>query len=379
MKRLIYILSALALLSCDKEGSTVHRSEIMQFSVLTPELVSTKAEVTENGLVAAGDHVYVYGMSSDGSSSIPVFASPGTAKLQYNAVTDTWKPIQIEYETSPGNNEIVEKYVDKTWDSEGKLYYQFYAYAYSGNADLNTDLMISTDVAGRQFTVVQPASATWSAPQSAGGVSDGSGTVDYLLSYLVNVPPSPSKNYPLVHLQLEHAMAKVEVDVQLARAMLNKIKNVSVEIQGIRRGATMLCLQPKFDTDPGSNTWLVTMNEGLSRASYKVTDIACAENNLGEGANLISTDMSFIAVPVSRSEMDGYKLVLTYYNNGDDTSGNPTYRYEFALKDYSSNGWMSGHRVRYVLTVDNSIHLMGSIVDYQDVDYMDGVMLPDIQ
>ena len=77
--------------------------------------------------------------------------------------------------------------------------------------------------------------------------------------------------------------------------------------------------------------------------------------------------------------MDGYKLVLTYYNNGDDTSGNPTYRYEFVLKDYSSNGWMSGHRVRYVLTVDNSIHLMGSIVDYQDVDYMDGVMLPDIQ
>ena len=357
----------------------MQRSEIMQFSVLTPEQVSTKAEVTESGLVSAGDQVYVYGMSSDGSSSIPVFASPGTAKLQYNAVTNTWKPIQIEYETSPDNNELVEKYVDKTWDSEGRLYYQFYAYAYSGNVDLNTNLVISTDVAGRQFTVVQPESATWSAPQSAAGVSDGSGTVDYLLSYLVNVPPSPSKNYPLVHLQLEHAMAKVEVDVQMARAMINKIKNVSVEIKGIRRGATMLCLQPKFDTDPGSNSWLVTMNNGLSRASYKVTDIACSEDNLGEGTNLISTDMSFIAVPVTKSEMDGYKLVLTYYNDDDDISGDPTYRYEFALRDFSSNGWMSGHRVKYILTVDNSIHLTGSIVDYQDVDYMEGVMLPDIQ
>ena len=55
-----------------------------------------------------------------------------------------------------------------------------------------------------------------------------------------------------------------------------------------------------------------------------------------------------------------------------------TYRYEFALKAFTPNGWVSGHRVRYVLTVDNSIHLSGSVVDYQDVDYLEGVLLPDI-
>ena len=360
----------------------MHKEGLMQFSVLTPEMVSTKAEVTVGGLTSDfnPDQVYVYGMSSDGTSSIPVFASPGTAKLQYLPGTDTWKPIQIEYEEriENGRHETYEKYVDKTWDSNGELYYQFYCYAFSGNSNLGKNLVISNEALGRQFIVTQPEVASWDAPAAAGQNADGSGTVDYLLSYLVNVPPSPSKNYPLVQLQLEHAMAKVEVDVQMATAMVGKIKNVSVAISGIKRGATMLCIQPKFDTEPGSNTWSVNLNSSLSPASYKVNNIVCSDANLAEGENLISTDMSFIAVPVTRTEMDGYKLVLTYYNSGDDISDDPTYKYEFLLKDFTPNGWMSGHRVRYVLTVDNSIHLASSIVDYQDVDYMEGVMLPDI-
>ena len=385
MKRFIYIFFLLILLSCEKDGNNVHKGGLMQFSVLTPEMVSTKAEVTERGLISGTntDHVYVYGMSSDGTSSIPVFASPGTARLEYNSTTDTWKPIQIEYKGYYQDGKYVEyiDYVDKTWDNTGKLYYRFYGYAFSGNANSGNGtsknkLEINTETSGRQFTVEQPENVTWNAPVASGQSADGSGTVDYLLSYMVNIPPS--NNYPLVKLQLEHAMAKVEVDVQIAHAMIGEIENISVQISGVKRGATMLCLQPKLDTDSGSNIWQVTLNEELDQATakYKVNQIACSEANLGAGENLISTDMSFIAVPVARAEMEDYELVLTYNKKGVLTS---TYEYRFALKDYSPKGWMSGHRVRYVLTVDNSIHLNGSIVDYQDVDYMEGVMLPDIQ
>ena len=384
MKKLIYIFALLALLSCDKEKAVVREGELMQFSVLSPDIVSTRAEVTDAGL-KADDKVYVYGMSSDGTVSSPVFATPGTAPLEYNSNTGTWKPIQKKINANPDESDI---YEDVEWDPEGKLYYQFYGYAFSSNAVLGSDLKISNEVAGRQFTIRQPETKSWLAPGNVGGAVDGSGTLDYLLSYLVTVPPPQSGHYPLVPLKLEHAMAKVEVDVQIATAMLEKneqgevtgsmIKKLSVMIEGVRRGATMLCLQPKLDTESGSNTWMVSLDESLSRASYSVTDVVCSAANLAEGENLISTDMSFLAVPVTKAEMDGYRLILHYYNNDDDLSNAPTYRYEFALKDFSPYGWMSGHRVRYVLTVDNSIHLAGSIVGYQDVDYMEGVLLPDI-
>ena len=384
MKRFVYIFLLLALLSCDKEKSAVREGDVMQFAVLAPDIVSTRAEVTDAGL-RGDDPVYVYGMSSDGSVSSPVFASPGTAQLQYNSNTGIWKPIQKKINADP---DVSDEYEDVEWDRYGRLYYQFYGYAFSSNATLGTDLKIGNEASGRQFTIKQPENKAWLAPGNLGGVVDGSGTVDYLLSYLVNVPPSQSGNYPLVKLQLEHAMAKVEVDVQIANAMLVKdnqgvvtgsmIKDLSVEIKGVKRGATMLCLQPKLDTESGSNTWIVTLDEALSRASYKVQNIMCSEANLAEGQNLISTDMSFIAVPVTKAEMSEYKLILQYYNSSDDTTQDPTYRYEFALKDFTPNGWVSGHRVRYVLTVDNSIHLSGSVVDYQDVDYLEGVLLPDI-
>ena len=352
----------------------MRQGELMQFSVLTPEMLSTKAEVTIDGLLSSTnpDQVYVYGVSSDGVSSAPVFNFPGTAKLQYETKSKTWKPLQID-------NEDGEKYIDELWDNTGTLYYQFYGYAYSGNAELGTNLVISNEASGRQFTVQQPVSAAWSAPGNQSGVVDGSGTIDYLLSYLVDVPPSPSGNYPLVKLQLEHAMAKVEVDVQIARAMLGKINNVSLKFSGVKSAAKMLCLQPKMDVDSGSNSWIVTLDQNAPDATYTVNDVVCSEVNLADGEGLISTDMSFLAVPVANVDMDAYKLSLSYYDIQAPLTGDPTYEYEFKLKDFSPKGWVSGHKVRYVLTIDDSIHLSGSIVDYVDVDYLEGVMLPDIR
>ena len=367
MKRLIYIFFLFALLSCDKEGGAVREARSMQFSVLTPEIVSTKGEVTVDGLISGTnpDQVYVYGVASDGVSSSPVFTFPGTAKLQYQSTTKTWKPLQINPET--GKTDI-----DELWDNSGTLYYQFYGYAYSGNAALGTDLVINNEAAGRQFTIYQPETAEWSAAAKV----DGSGTLDYLLSYLVDVPPAPSNNYPLVKLQLEHAMAKVEVDVQIASAMLGKVKNMKLQFSGIERAATMLCLQPKLDIESGTNSWIVNLKN--LKATYTVTDIVCSEANLAEGEGVISPDMSFLAVPVTNSEMAGYGLMLSYYDIDAPLTGDPTYEYEFDLKDFSPKGWMSGHRVRYVLTIDDSIHLTSQIVDFEDVDYMEGVMLPDI-
>ena len=354
MRRYVFILSSLlAVLSCSKEDRRAV-DMAMEFSVNIPEVTVTKAEVTESGLTGGTDKVYVYGMMSDGASSKPVFESPGVAGLYYENTAKIWNPKQ--------GNDVVK------WKDD--YYYRFYGYAYSSNARVGTDLIIANDIYGRQFTVTQPETASWTAPDAAGAASDESGTIDYLLSYLVSIPPSA--NYPLVPLHFEHAMSKVEVDVRLAQAMIGKVNEISVNISGIKRGATMLCLQPKQDGEEGTNTWHVTFTENLSTASYTVESVNITELNKSGNENGIAPDMSFIAIPVMNEEMDGYTLTLTYYIESQPQP----YVYSFDLKKFTPDGWVNGHKVRYVLTIDNSIHLTGKIVDFEDVDYIEAVVMP---
>lgn len=376
MKKYLHILALLCIFaSCGKDKSSSVDRMAMSFAVITPE-VHTKAEVTSTSL----DNVYIYGQMSSGNESGPVFESPGIAKLIYSDSTKLWSPGKYSYGGTWNTGEY-------TWDTEAKMYYQFYAHAYSSNAVVGTDLIIPGNLYGRQFTVTQPESAQWTAPHEVDGESDGSGTIDYLLSYLVNVPPA--EHYPLVTLNLEHAMAKVEVDVRIANAMYMKdedkvitgclVKNICVELNGIRRRAEMLCLQPKLDGESGSNTWYISQDESVSTATYKVTHIDSTALNLSGAENGITTDMSFLAVPVKNNEMSDYRLVLTYNNLGSDNYKSPAdYEYVFNLADYSPQGWVSGHRVKYVLTIDNSIHLTGTILDYDEVDYIEATLLPDI-
>ena len=165
-------------------------------------------------------------------------------------------------------------------------------------------------------------------------------------------------------------MSKVEVDVRLAQAMIGKVNGISVKISGIKRGATMLCLQPKQDGEEGTNTWHVTFTENLSTASYTVESVNSTNLNLSGNENGIAPDMSFIAIPVMNEEMDGYTLTLTYNIESQQ------YVYSFDLKKFTPDGWVNGHKVRYVLTIDNSIHLTGKIVDFEDVDYIEAVVMP---
>ena len=37
---------------------------------------------------------------------------------------------------------------------------------------------------------------------------------------------------------------------------------------------------------------------------------------------------------------------------------------------------MNGHKIKYVLTIDNSINLKGTIMDYEDVEYLEAVIVP---
>lgn len=368
MKRIIYILCLLAFLSCDKDGSPYVEDKAMEFIVTSPDVsVNTKAELTD-AMLADGikDNLYVYAEMSDGVTASPIVSMPG-AELSYNSTIKVWNPVKYEYgyNSSTGRYENMAKAL--TWDNKGKSYYRFYGYAYSSNVVIGSNLSLSNSTYGRQFTVTQPTSGT------------GEETVDFLLSSLVNV--APSANYPLVPIELEHAMSRVDVDVQIADAMFDAdgkplVKDLTVSISGIRNKATMLCMQPKFYGEEGTNTWYITF-EGNTTATYTQSISNSIVDNLqGHDTKL---DMSFMAVPVLNADMNGYVLTLEYNNaSTSTTSETKDYTYTFNLKDYSPKGWVNGHKVKYVLTIDNSIHLKANIVDYQDVDYIEGVLVPEI-
>lgn len=347
MKRILYIILLAVFVSCGKEGGPSGR--LMEFFVRTPDVVGTKAEVTSENLTSR--NVYVYGIKSDGTTSNPVFERSYSVPLTYNGTNGIWNPNQ-------GGQVFI-------WDAQGKTYYQFYAYTYDqGDAELS----ISNTEYGRQFTVTQP---------EAG---DGSNTADYLLSYMVNV--APSANYPMVNLNLEHAMAKVEVDVQIANSMFDDLttdqvngevclaENINVTVSGINRKAAMLCVQPKLDGEEGTNTWQVTLDETYKASYEKGISAEKSQNMVGE--NSLAPDMEFMAVPVTNAQMTGYKLVLKY----DGVVSKNQYEYTFDLAEFTPKGWVSGHKIRYVLTIDNSISLTGSVVDYEDVDYIEAVIVP---
>lgn len=342
----------------------------MKFKVITPDVtLNTKAELTGDMLVdATKDNLYVYAEQSDGTTSYPIVSMPG-AELVYDSQVRVWNPVKYEYGYNNGSYGYFPNKM--TWDNSGKSYYRFYGFAYSSNAVLGTNLSVENSTYGRQFTVTQPETGT------------GEGTIDYLLSSLVNVSPS-SGHYPLVPIELEHAMARVDVDVQIADAMFDAsngnaslVKDVEVSVSGIKRKATMLCVQPKLYGVEGANSWYITF-ENATAATYKsiIEDQDLYSNLEGSDSDL---NMSFMAIPVNNAGMEDLVLTLTYNNAAKtDVSTPKDYVYTFNLKDYTPQGWLSGHKVKYVLTIDNSIHLTGKVVDYQDMEYIESVILPNI-
>ena len=367
MKRYLYILLLLIFFACDKEDGSVRDDRSMNFKVITPDVtLTTKAELTGDMLVdATKDNLYVYAEQSDGTTAYPIVSMPG-AELVYDSQVRVWNPVKYEYGYNNGSYGYFPNKM--TWDNSGKSYYRFYGFAYSSNAVIGTNLSIENSTYGRQFTVTQPETGT------------GDDTIDYLLSSLVNVSSS-SGHYPLVPIELEHAMTRVDVDVQIADAMIDGtsslVKDVEISVSGIKRKATMLCVQPKLQGEEGTNSWYITFEDATAATYTKAIAVQDLYSNL-EG-NDTDLNMSFIAIPVNNAGMDDLVLTLTYNNASKPAPSTPKdYVYTFKLKDFTPKGWVNGHKVKYTLTIDNSIHLTGSIVDYQDADYIEAVIVPDV-
>ena len=88
--------------------------------------------------------------------------------------------------------------------------------------------------------------------------------------------------------------------------------------------------------------------------------------------------MEFLALPASHNMP--YSLTVKYdvIEKEDDkiverSSFAPA---PFILRNYTTDGWRSGHRVKYNLSIDNGINLSGNIADWVEMEYIEGVILP---
>lgn len=336
MKKSIYIAVFMYLaLSCTKVGSDMQSDVPMVFDLKTPDVAVTKTELDAGNI--SSHNVFLYGTRN---SSV-IFN--GRNLTTQNATTNFWVPA--------GGG---------TWTASS--FYEFYAYAYNTPADEGCSLILNNTM-GTDIDITQP-------------VQDHANTIDYLYSYRYETRTGTDGKYPVVPLQLEHAMAKVSVDVIVAQAMTTRGEiDITLTLEGIYNDATMACTPKKYDV-AGTNLWSVS-NIGNTTATYTYSRTVSAD---ADDDVEIPEFMSFMAIPVISNQMSGYSLTLTYEiykRDGEVKNIVSTYSREFPLQGVTV-GWYNGHHVRYSVTVDNSIHLSGSILDFIETDYIEGAVLPDL-
>lgn len=335
-RRFVILILVMLAVACEKVVQPTGKA--IAFDVMMADALTTRAEITGDNIPSNG--VYLYGKKE----AEDVFAGKILTRevIGDGVVTGRWLP--------EGGG---------TWDDEAN--YTFWAY--SSNAGNGS---ITVSESGKQVSVTQPTSYS------------PDGFADYLLSYQVAV--APTTNHSLVPIQLEHSMTKVELYVFRGSAMTADA-GVSIEIDDISfdniyNSSLMQCPELKNVKDSGNNVW--SSEHGSSTVSYS---LSVSDASIPERTDDAEPVMSFIAIPLELADMTDYTLSITYtvtVTKGSETIVNSYGPIAYRLKDYGF-GWKSSHLVRYAFHIDSAIHLTGSILDWVEVDYIEGTLLPPVE
>lgn len=356
-KRTIYIILSVFLLtlSCQKEQPNVVDDQI-SFHVYTPLDIATKAEVTDESIKETSvTSVYVYESLQNLFGTSGVLLRPEINGTEYSG---RWLPESDLY-----------------WGDTRNVNYQFWGWAYSpaGSSD------ISVIDAGKTVTIKQPDSYSGD-------------YIDYLLSYIHSEPAlsSADEHRKSIPLAFEHALTMVDIYLYRAHSMAdNASANLDVDILvneltlgKIYNVGQISCNSHAFrSANQQQNIWSVTNKSGS--VNYSRKDIADGDIKERDDAILAGPMMRFISIPVTNADMqpnDRYKLIVKYTvtvkNTNTGSKVENTYTETFDLSSVTP-AWQSGHRVKYELCISSGIELTRSIVDWIDVEYVEGVVLPD--
>lgn len=354
MKKIIYILLVLIMVACGKEQSSLEKDDRITFAVSAPGLEITKAEVSGDGLEASVTAGSVGVRLHETLINNYIYGQPLFPELSEGIYTGRWFP-------ESGQDRL--SWTDKA--SSGVVpAMSFFAFAFSPASAYGSNILVGEGSRGRSVTLTQPSS-----------YNNSANFVDYLLSYITDVPEQAvDGNYPLISLDLEHAVAKVELYVECADVFWQQSSQYQIEFKevafnNVKTKAVMTNLDHKRAGASGSNTWQVSYTGDQSKY-----DLGEFQLNLSDKEKGPVKIMEFLALPVSGTF--DYTLSLKY--DIIDSKGNETsFVHEpFVLSRFTPGGWKSGHKVRYTLHIDNGVSLEGKILDWVQEDYIEGVILP---
>ena len=240
-----------------------------------------------------------------------------------------------------------------TWVSNNS--YSFYGYAYNATEglDINDN--------GTSIKVTQPTSY------------NEAKMVDYLLSYKFQV--ADGAMMPIVQLQLEHAMAMVEIYVVCGNLFDAKLKRLSFE--NIYSSGSLKCTTHAIVNEGVPNVWEITLT-GNGTTKYTLEPNPAIE--IGDTREDTAAKMKILCIPQQLTA--NTKLTIDYKVNEKLTSDSAdnwvSHTETFQLFKYNPMNYQSGHRIIYTATIDSGVNLQGAIAEWNDVDYIEGTILPEI-
>ena len=241
--------------------------------------------------------------------------------------------------------------------------YSFHGYAYNTTNGL-TFLLDKDDKIkdGLEIEVQQPT------------YYDGAVFIDYLLSHSFKVTDGAMK--PIVQLDLEHAMTLV--DIYVVRGNMFEARLKSATFENIYTGGTMKCSEQAIANSGGKNIWDITPS-GSSDVVYTYAPTPAAE--IGDSRESTGARMSIMCLPQQLTA--NARLTIVYeVNEKVTTEGADNYvehTESFQLYNYNPMTYQPGHHIVYTATVDSGVNLEGVVVEWKDVDYVEGTVLPEIK
>lgn len=289
-------------------------------------------QASTKGLISGED------FTSNANPLVYVYGVRNTTNTIFNAT-------QI-FKESDSDNWITAAANQRQWVAGSS--YSFYGYTYSPQTPA-AHASISLASSGLKITVEQP------------DVYSEVDMIDYMLSHAFKV--ADGSNYHIVMLYMQHAMSWIEIVVNKEMSEHN-ITLTNLTLSNIFRSATMQCESQAIANSGNNNVWTTTLS-GSNNLSYSKKSFTPAEKVLGT--------MRVLAVPQQLTSATTLSVTYTVQEYEGKES---TYTQTFNLYNYTPYVWESGHKITYTLTINTGVQLKAQISDWQDVGYIEGVILP---
>lgn len=337
MKKSLYIFSIAVVLllffvQCSKFVTEGELPEI------TFGVSGTGVDVETKGLITDFSNLYVYGVRNNTN---PIFTvSPAInniAQLEKIDGSENWKASgSYVYRWLPGSS------------------YSFHGY--TSSSSFTNGASLSIESYGLKITVNQPGSTSNSNTFSEDAM------VDYMLSHAYKV--ADGSNYHVVMLNMQHAMACVEIVVN-KEDLYHTVKLKEISLNNIFRSAVMQCESQAIANSGSSNVWNTTLS-GSNNTSYTKEFAANASDSYWLGS------MRVLTVPQQLTANTELSVKYTV----DQGTGEVEHTDVFRLHNYNPYVWLCGHKITYTLNINTGVQLEAKVSDWVAAGYIEGVIFP---